>query len=498
MMNFRSLNLTVIVLSIFFNANCDVITLDSACGVLLQDTCPDLQKFIVAGVPSCAEKAPWNVVLERRGGRRKRDVGQEPLKRSRRASGGVGILCGGSLVSSRHVVTAAHCLWANKGRVRTCREPFLSMTPEECNQNRCPPECHRLGPEDINVYLGVTDRTSRPQPRPVMVSKIFLHPNWDRLSPLNNITSGHDIAIIELAKPVTFSTTIWPICLPASADKPLQREDNLVDAFGFGVRDINDNERVYAEIINQASLQITNQNECRSVWKSDGDQLCAKGDIQKRKNGRVPDTCSGDSGGGLISERFDGNFVLLGIVSFGESDCGLRGGRPGVYTNVFSHASWIRNIVGGGRDRICTTEDGRRCQFPFSYKGRVYTGCTAEHDPDDRKWCSTRVDQEGKHVQNAGEWGYCSDQCQAGRLEQQRNVKKDLVGSWSTWAKWSPCSKSCGGGKKVRVRTCNKDENCKGQDLQSKTCNSEDCEGIFINILDRRSLTNISRRGKLE
>jgi len=478
--------LTLLVISHLSGSKCDVITLDSACGVLLQDICPDLQKFVVAGVPSCAEKAPWNVILERRGGRRKRraDTGlgsmlgkPDSLRRARRAAGGsVGILCGGTLVSSRHVVTAAHCVWANKGRVRTCREPFLSMSPEECNDNRCPPECLRLGPEDINVYLGVTDRTSRPRPRTATVSKIFLHPQWDRRTPLNNITSGHDIAVLELAKAVTFSTTVWPICLPASTDKPLQREDNLVEAFGFGVREINDNERIYAEVVNKASLQITNQNECRSVWKSNGDQICAKGDIQQGRNGRVPDTCSGDSGGGLISERFDGNFVLLGIVSFGESDCGLRGGRPGVYTNVLSHASWIRKIIGGDRDKICTTEDGRQCQFPFSYQGKEYTGCTAEHDPDGRRWCSTRVDNQGKHVQNAGEWGYCSEQCQMGRLKQQQNFRKDLAGSWSSWADWSPCSKSCGGGKSVRVRTCNKEASCKGPDLQSETCKSEACE----------------------
>ena len=52
----------------------EVLELEEACGVLLQERCPTLQQRVVSGIPSCAEKAPWNVILELRKRRRRRDV----------------------------------------------------------------------------------------------------------------------------------------------------------------------------------------------------------------------------------------------------------------------------------------------------------------------------------------------------------------------------------------------------------------------------------------
>jgi len=54
-------------------------------------------------------------------------------------------------------------------------------------------------------------------------------------------------------------------------------------------------------------------------------------------------------------------------------------------------------------------------------------------------------------------------------------------GEWGPWEDWSECSASCGGGFKVRIRTCNNPEpkhggkNCTGIGEVRLGCNEEEC-----------------------
>ena len=56
---------------------------------------------------------------------------------------------------------------------------------------------------------------------------------------------------------------------------------------------------------------------------------------------------------------------------------------------------------------------GMNCIFPFKYKGVTHNACTkhgiedTEYDP----WCSTKVDNNGDHIEGGGYWGDCSEEC---------------------------------------------------------------------------------------
>ncbi|PNI67325.1 HMCN1 isoform 2 [Pan troglodytes] len=103
-------------------------------------------------------------------------------------------------------------------------------------------------------------------------------------------------------------------------------------------------------------------------------------------------------------------------------------------------------------------------------------------------------------------WGTCSESCGKGtqtraRLcnnpppafggsycdgaETQMQVCNErhcpIHGKWATWASWSACSVSCGGGARQRTRDCSDPvpqyggRKCEGSDVQSDFCNSDPC-----------------------
>merc|ERR1712172_167079 len=100
------------------------------------------------------------------------------------------LMCGGTILNKRYVVTAAHCLYGGND--------LMSLEDGAT----------------FRVMLGEHDHCKATSSF-VLASAVHKHPKFD----LNSPSGDNDIAILKLAKDLTFSDKIKPVCLPTSATK---------------------------------------------------------------------------------------------------------------------------------------------------------------------------------------------------------------------------------------------------------------------------------------
>jgi len=205
-------------------------------------------------------------------------------------------LCGATLVSRSHLLTAAHCT-ANLGGFRLARA--------------------KLGQTDL------TDKTGRSGTE-VGIGRVLRHPQFKQ-DPL----AVFDIAIVKLKSNLHFSDHIRPICLTMPG-----RDDTRDDLVVAGWGRTQTEER--SSLLQVLDLEEVSAKQCRAEYRPLGvelldSQLCARGFGGS-------DSCTGDSGGPLMA-RHGTVWHLEGIVSFGTQGCDSS--LPGVYTRISSLLPWL-------------------------------------------------------------------------------------------------------------------------------------------------------------
>ncbi|XP_055699623.1 proclotting enzyme [Phlebotomus papatasi] len=215
--------------------------------------------------------------------------------------------CGGSLVGTKYVLTAAHCTRDSRQRPFAARQFTV-----------------RLGDVDLS-------KDSEPSaPVTFKVKEVRAHPRFSRVGFYN------DIAIIVLEKPVRKSKYVIPVCLPTrnlpSPERLAGRRGTVV---GWGTTYYGGKESTTQR---QANLPVWRNEDCnRAYFQPITDNFLCAG----YSEGGV-DACQGDSGGPLMM-RIDARWTQLGIVSFGNK-CG-EPGYPGVYTRISEYMDWIRETT---------------------------------------------------------------------------------------------------------------------------------------------------------
>ncbi|XP_067616290.1 venom protease-like isoform X2 [Eurosta solidaginis] len=216
-------------------------------------------------------------------------------------------ICGGTLISERFVLSASHCTM------------------------RGAPNKVRLGDLDYSTTLddaGLQEYTIR---------RLISHRQF-------TLQRYFDIMLIELNGSVSYTKYVLPACILTT--NMMKYNTGLYWAVGWGR--INESATFSPQL---RRVQLKQQENCNEIATEEYD--LARGVLERIQfcaNGKIYDTCSGDSGGPLFA-KFPHNQLLYrcmymvgGIVSRGQEHCGVED-LPSINTNVTAFVRFIENFV---------------------------------------------------------------------------------------------------------------------------------------------------------
>ncbi|XP_011630885.1 serine protease gd-like [Pogonomyrmex barbatus] len=221
--------------------------------------------------------------------------------------------CAGSILTHKHVITAAHCL------------KFSSYTNETI-----PPNVLEVALGRFHLHAWREQGTENRQ-----VASYIIHPDY-----AHSNTGDSDLAILILRTPVEYSSFIKPVCMWSGPTRLQSVVNKMAYVVGWGRDEFGHR---YTEEPRMAMVPIVSLEDCllsdpRFIYLISNRTFCAG--LQDNSG-----PCNGDSGSGLVLfDPVTRRYQLRGIVSRSVYDrsepvCDLT--KYIVFVDVARYSSWI-------------------------------------------------------------------------------------------------------------------------------------------------------------